>query len=165
MVLYESSAIRRYIDDALYPIAKVRAGGSIPLLNPLLDTTDSRHLFESSKQRARLDQIVSLAASQVFPALEFRIIKPRLAMEDNKADESTIEVGLEEGVEQGKSMLALLENFLKDNQAHKSEWFVGSQLSWADLYLYPILADLKSIPEVGDCLCQALSLFHAHTPA
>lgn len=149
LVLYESSAIRRYIDDALYPIAKLRSRDGVSLLNPFLDTTDSGHLFESAKKRARLDQIVSLTASQVFPALEFRIIKPRLAMEDNKADEGTIAVGIEEGVEQGKGVLALLENFLKDNQAGKSQWFIGDNLSWADLYVYPILADLKSIPEVS----------------
>lgn len=148
LVLYESSAIRRYIEDALYPIAKLRSGSDISLLSPHLETTDSRHLFESSKQRARMDQIVSLTATQVFPALEFRIIKPRLAMEDNKADESTIAVGLEEGVDQGKGVLALLENFLKDNASAKSEWFIGDGITWADLYVYPILADLKSIPEV-----------------
>ncbi|CAO1614857.1 unnamed protein product [Sympodiomycopsis kandeliae] len=152
LVLYESSAIRRYIDDALSPIARIRSGTQTPLLNPELELTDSSHLFESSRKRATLDQIISLANTQVFPSLQFRLIKPRLAMEENKADEATIKVGLEEGVQQGRSILALMESFLKENEAEKSEWFVGNRISWADLYLYPIFADLKSIPEGPEML-------------
>lgn len=91
-----------------------------------------------------------VASRSVFTALEARIIKVRQSLEQNKADEATIGVAVEEAMEGGQLVLDLLEGFIKENQqanGARGDWFVGDDLSWADLYVYPILADLKSIPE------------------
>lgn len=149
VILYESNAIRRYIDDALITIARTKKT-DLPDLNPHLDSTNSRNLLRSAALRASVDQVVSLASTTVFTALEGRVIKPRQSLESNGADDATIGVALEEGLEGARLVLKLLEDFFKDNQKNhgaKGEWFVGDSITWADLYVYPIFADLKSIPE------------------
>lgn len=163
-VLYESNAIRRYVDDALYLIARQRhahaqatgqahASSELAgLLTPPLDTTDSQRLLATSAQRATVDQIVSLASTTIFTALEARLIKPRQALEHNGADEATVSVAVEEGLDDAQRVLGLLEGFLSsdgEGGQRQGKWLVGDALSWADLYVYPILADLKSIPEVS----------------
>lgn len=90
-------------------------------------------------------------ARSVFTALEARIIKVRQGLEQNKADEGTITVAVDEAMEGGRLIVDLLEGFLKENLdtngARTADWFVGDSMSWADLYVYPILADLMSTPE------------------
>ncbi|CAO1632420.1 unnamed protein product [Parajaminaea phylloscopi] len=156
LVLYESNAIRRYIDDALIVVARAKQH-NIPDLNPALDTSNSRQLLKTASMRASVDQIVSVASTTVFTALEHRVIKPRQAMESNGADDATIGVALEEGLAGARLVMKLLEGFLSENKTvhgAKGDWFVGNSITWADLYVYPILADLKSIPEGSDLLSQ-----------
>lgn len=162
LVLYESNAIRRYIDDAIWSTASVKKPG-LPQLNPQLNVNDSRSLHKTAGLRANVDQIVSLASTTVFTALEGRIIKPRQSLEQNGADEGTIGVALEEAMGSGRLVVKLLEGFLRDNKevnGAKGDWFIGDAITWADLYLYPIFADLLSIPE-GPKLLQETPLLDA----
>lgn len=162
LVLYESNAIRRYIDEALIIVARAK-NPSVPDLNPSLDSSNSRQLLKTAALRASVDQLVSMASTVVFTALENRIVKPRQAMESNSADDATITVALEEAFQGARRILDLLEGFLKKNKELRdanADWFVGSSISWADLYVYPILADLKSIPE-GPTLFKEFPLLSA----
>lgn len=149
VVLYESAAVKSYLDDALAGIAAGRRlGNSSP--PPLTPPLDRAHLVSSAHARATVSQISSLAATSVFPALEPKLIKVRQAMEGNGADEESIKVALEEGMDGARSALHILEGFLEDNaKTHSSGplYFVGNTPTWADLYVYPILADLAATPE------------------
>lgn len=157
VILYESNAIRRWIDDVLTQIAHQKKGAdSKTSLTPPLDTTNSATLLATAQVRSTIDQIVSLLSTKIFSTLEGTLIKPRQAMEGNEADEATIKVALEEALDGGEGVLRLLEGFLRDNAKSQKkgdgtsiEWFAGDGISWADLYVYPVLADFKSVPEVS----------------
>jgi glutathione S-transferase len=141
VVLFESNAIRRYIDDLIAPIANKKRNTQVHL-TPLFDLED---ISRSAWRRAKVEQWISLASTALFQAIEFGVVKPRLAMEKNGADAETIHVALEEGIEKAYEKLAILESMIDEGQ----EFLCGSQVTWADCFVYPPLADFRAIKEVS----------------
>lgn len=140
VVLFESGAIRRYLDDLVAP--KVQRSSKLKSpLTPVLHSDDPT----SAVLRAKVDQWISLAATVIYPAVEFGVAKRRTAMEGNKADEATIQVALEDGVEQVYQKLDIIEKMMTTS----NQYLCGEHISWADLFLYPPLADLVAIKEVS----------------
>lgn len=120
--LFETAAIRRYIDGTL-----------------------SHSMMPSSPQQgARVELWVALAATQLFPAAEVGVIKPRLGMEEKGEAEDKITQELAEGVKKLREVLGKLESLIEGE-----EWLAGSSFTWADTFVYPPLADLLAIPEVS----------------
>lgn len=142
VVLFESNAIRRYIDDLIVPIAAHKKQKISVNLTPILDSND---ISRSAVKRAKVEQWISLASTVIFQAVEFGVVKPRLAMEKNGADNDTIYVALEENIEKAYQKLTILESKLEDGQ----EFLCDGHITWADCFLYPPLADLRSIKEVS----------------
>lgn len=142
VVLFESNAIRKYIDDLVFPLAQRKQFKFVSHLTPTLELHDIR----SAEKRARVEQWISIASTAIYPSVEFGVVKPRLAMEKNKADEASIQVALEEGVEKAYEKLTILEDMLKETSY---KFLTGSEITWADLFLYPPLADLRAIKEVS----------------
>ncbi|TKY90834.1 hypothetical protein EX895_000832 [Sporisorium graminicola] len=149
VTLYESNAIRRYIDEYLAPIAAHSPKGLRQLTPALLSsggTVDAATVI----LRARLDGFVSSFSQTIFPALEGGFIKPAAQMKKNGADIETINVALEPGLTRTHSLLEIVESQAKSHNSAKSAgWILGGEstdVTWADLFLFPILDDLRASP-------------------
>ncbi len=119
LMLYETAAIERYIDEAFD--------------GPSLQPSDPA-------ARARMTQIISLLDSYTYPCTVSALVIQRLVQPllGGTADESIVEAALPEV---DKSM-AELERLLGDQ-----EYLTGSALSLADLHLAPIFAYFAATPE------------------
>ncbi len=119
LMLYETAAIERYIDEAFD--------------GPSLQPSDPA-------ARARMTQIISLLDSYTYPCTVSALVIQRLVQPllGGTADESIVEAALPEV---DKSM-AELERLLGDQ-----EYLTGSALSLADLHLAPIFAYFIATPE------------------
>ena len=119
LMLYETAAIERYIDEAFD--------------GPSLQPSDPA-------ARARMTQSISLIDSYTYPSTVSALVIQRLVqpLMGGTADESIVEAALPEV---DKSM-AELERLLGDQ-----EYLTGSALSLADLHLAPIFAYFVNTPE------------------
>ncbi len=79
-----------------------------------------------------------------FPTVEFGVVKPRVqALDDGKAaNDAGVRAQIEEGVKKLKNYLGVIESLM----APKGFAF-GSKPTWADFFLYPLLADLRMVHE------------------
>jgi len=119
LMLYETQAIERYVDEAF----------DGPSLQP-----------STPADRARMTQIISIIDSYTYPRTVGDLVTQRLVqpMLGGTADESIIEAALPEV---DKSMREL-ERMLGDQ-----EYLAGRALSLADLHLAPIFAYFVDTPE------------------
>ena len=148
VTLYESNAIRRYIDEYLAPI--VQHGKGLRELTPPLKQAGGTVDPQAVILRARLDGFVSSFSQTLFPALEGGFIKPAAQMTKNGADLDTINVALEPGLTRTHALLEIVESQAKAHNKNAAQgWILGSgvnELTWADLFLFPILDDLRASP-------------------
>ena len=128
--LYETGAITRYIDEAFE--------------GPALQPTDVR-------ERARCNQLVSMADNYVYPQLVWgvyveRVSKPRRGEATNESKFMTA--------------LAAAEICLKAMADIKGDapWLAGSRLTLADLYAAPMFAYFLKAEEGRDMLRKQRSL-------
>ncbi|SJX60659.1 uncharacterized protein SRS1_11887 [Sporisorium reilianum f. sp. reilianum] len=146
VTLYESNAIRRYIDEYLAPIA----GRGVRALTPALSVSGGTVDAGAVILRARLDGFVSSFSQTIFPALEGGFIKPAAQMKRNGADADTITVALEPGLTRIHTLLEIVESQAKaHSSSQKPGWILGGEstdVTWADLFLFPILDDLRASP-------------------
>jgi glutathione S-transferase len=78
-----------------------------------------------------------------FPALEGAVIKPYVKLvDDPERKEDPPFNSQDEGVVKAKEFLDIIEYRMVSG----SKFAFGDGPTWADFYLYPILADLRSIP-------------------
>ncbi|CDU23233.1 uncharacterized protein SPSC_01862 [Sporisorium scitamineum] len=150
VTLYESNAIRRYIDEYLAPIAAHSSKG-LRQLTPTLRSSGGTVDATSVILRARLDGFVSSFSQTIFPALEGGFIKPAAQMKKNGADIETINVALEPGLARIHTLLEIVESQAKSHNksTNGAGWIMGgdsSDVTWADLFLFPILDDLRAGP-------------------
>ncbi|KAG2142956.1 hypothetical protein DEU56DRAFT_884471 [Suillus clintonianus] len=88
-------------------------------------------------------EFVSLAGAHGFPAVEKGVVKPRVAATDaGKLTDSEVREQIKPAVAHLRKLLGKMEELMADDG-----YVFGSQLSWADFFLFPLLADLKAIPE------------------
>lgn len=157
VTLHESNAIRRYIDEYLAPIAasSPKAGThNLQYLTPQPASRSASGLDQATIiDRARVDGFVSTFSQTIFPALEHAFIKPAGTMQNNGADKQTILVALDQSVQRVHSLLQIVEEQASSSSSASGKdgpWIAGGdQLTWADLFLYPILDDLRVSP-LGD---------------
>lgn len=93
----------------------------------------------------RIDELVSFAATHLFPAIEHGVVKKRLALLDaGEPNEATIDAAVKEGMGQLRPVLKCLEQML---EAGGGPYAVGLSITAADLFLWPPVADLLAIKE------------------
>ncbi|KAH7923315.1 hypothetical protein BV22DRAFT_593531 [Leucogyrophana mollusca] len=132
--LRESQAIARYIDRvAPEPSLHISPG-------------DGGAVIEE-----QMWEFVSFAGAHGFPAVEKGVVKPRVAGNDaGKLSDAQIREEIKPGVEKLQKFLAEMEAVMAPDG-----FVYGEKLSWADFFLYPLLADLRAIPE-GELLSSRL---------
>lgn len=132
--LRETMAIARFIDRVA------------PEPNLLITPGHGKALIEE-----QMWEFVSLAGAHGFPAVEKGVVKPRVAATDaGKFTDSEIREQIKPGVEHLQKVLHKMEELMADDG-----YVFGSKLSWADFFLFPLLADLKATPE-GELLSPRL---------
>lgn len=124
--LRESVSIARYIDKiAPEPSLHISPG-------------DGKAIIEE-----QMWEFVSLAGAHGFPAVEKGVVKPRVAATDaGQLTDSAIREQIKPAVEHLRRLLGKIEELMAEEG-----YVFGSKLSWADFFLFPLLADLKAIPE------------------
>ncbi|KAJ1941397.1 hypothetical protein GGF37_003570 [Kickxella alabastrina] len=135
LVINETPAIRMYID---HTFAQNTSNSQHPL-TPIDD-------FKSAMNVAMW---VSIASDYAFKDLILSLCKKRAALEGENTDEEKIKLELEKPAETARLTLRRLQSvFSRTNGGWEGKGFiVGDSISWADLFLYPIFADLCSVPE------------------
>jgi len=123
--LRESQAIVRYID-------RVRPEPTLHIADGAAHAVLAEQMWE----------FVGFAGAHGFPAVEIGVVKPRLAATDAHQSESDIQTLLAPGVSSLQSFLATIEEHMAPEG-----YVFGTQLTWADFFLYPLLADLSAVPE------------------
>lgn len=118
-LLYETGAIARYVDEAFE--------------GPRLQASDAR-------QRARTNQLISIADNYVYPDLVWGVYVERVskALRGEPADEGKLATSLV------KARLCL--DAVSKLQA-KNEWLAGEQLTLADLWFAPMIDYFLMAPE------------------
>ncbi|KAF8322141.1 hypothetical protein DL93DRAFT_2071924 [Clavulina sp. PMI_390] len=123
--LRESTAIVRYID-------RIAPG------HPILHLSEANDMLPE-----KMWEFVSLVQSNAYPILEVKMIKIRVKHTD-EGKLSAAEIGdlLSDAVAEARVYIAKIEPLMA------SGGFVfGKTLTWADYFLYPLLADLEATPE------------------
>ncbi|KII83934.1 hypothetical protein PLICRDRAFT_118594 [Plicaturopsis crispa FD-325 SS-3] len=134
VALCETQAIVRYLDRiAPEPSLQIADGdGGAPLAE-------------------KMWEFVSLTASFGFPAVEVGVVKKRVAATDEGVlSDAEIRGQIQDGVAELKNFLAVAESLMAPEG-----YVFGEKLSWADFYLFPLLADLQAIPE-GEVLSERM---------
>ncbi|KAG8748200.1 hypothetical protein FRC12_013892 [Ceratobasidium sp. 428] len=116
--LRESQAIARYLDRIAPSPSLVQVDLKLP---------------------ERLWELVSIIASTGFKAIEVQVVKPRVKSIDEGHQPAKHSGGARD-----------LRNFfdtLNELRQDRGPFLLGSQPSWADLFLYPLVADLLATPD------------------
>lgn len=70
-------------------------------------------------------------------------MKPRVqALDDGRPSDAEVRIQIKEGVEKLRHYLGVIETLMAPEG-----YAYGSRPSWADFFLYPLLADLRTVPE------------------
>lgn len=71
------------------------------------------------------------------------MVKPRVqALDDGHPSDAEVRANIKEGVEKLRNYLRVIQSLMAPEG-----YAYGSRPSWADFFLYPLLADLRMVPE------------------
>ncbi|WFC98005.1 hypothetical protein MYAM1_000726 [Malassezia yamatoensis] len=145
VALFEPLAIARYLDEVL---GGSDANNKIQLFPPTVETHDRNHL-ENALRRVEIDQISSFVMLHVKKTVEDRYVKPFFALRNNGASRQDIDVALDESRGAAETILIQLERIISNTQEQlklnfAQTEFIFNEISWADVFLFPILRDLKA---------------------
>ncbi|KAJ1723578.1 hypothetical protein LPJ53_002101 [Coemansia erecta] len=121
-VINETSAIRLYIDH----------------------TFDSRLTPSDFQSLMSVAMWISIASDYVFQDLNLGLCKKRYALEAKGTTEDEIQRALEQPIDHAREVLGNLDGVFEKTS---KGFVVGGSLTWADLFLFPIFADLCALPE------------------
>lgn len=80
-----------------------------------------------------------------FPIIEGGVVKPRVkALDEGKLSDQEVREQIKIGVVKLKQYLTLVESLMVTST---EGYLFGQQPTWADFFLFPILADLRTMPE------------------
>ncbi|ORX49806.1 hypothetical protein DM01DRAFT_1337947 [Hesseltinella vesiculosa] len=96
------------------------------------------------EQQMKMTLLISILQDQLFPHVILGVTKVRLFAEKKGTPEAEIVKRLEQPLEKAEKIITYLESLVADT---RTQFLCGDQVSWADLYLYPCMDDLFSLPE------------------
>ena len=79
-----------------------------------------------------------------FPIVERGIVKPRIKAEEGKLGDEEVRKQIKAAVVQLKEYLTRVESLMAPST---DGYLFGEKPTWADFYLFPLLADLRTVPE------------------
>jgi glutathione S-transferase len=120
-VIFESSAIRDYIDAVF----------------------DARLTPTDLETRLKVQQMISVLSDYVFHHVVFGVAKPREKYESENKPENEIVALLEKPLKKAGKIIGAVDDMVST----QGPFLCGSQLTWADYFVYPAMADLYSLPE------------------
>lgn len=88
--------------------------------------------------------LINLVWSAGFPIVERGIVKPRIKAEEGKLGDEEVRKQIKAGVVQLKEYLTFVESLMAPST---DGYLFGEKPTWADFYLFPLLADLRTVPE------------------
>lgn len=106
-------------------------------------------------KRLQMDQIISALGDYVFHKIIFGVAKPRAYYEEKNKTEEEIAKLLEKPLKTSASILKAFDTII----SQEGPFLCGEQLTWADYFVYPVMADLYSLPERDFFKQQAPTLF------
>ncbi|KAJ2696337.1 hypothetical protein FB645_006230 [Coemansia sp. IMI 203386] len=131
-VINETLAIRQYIDGTF------KTPDKLPALSPEND-------FQKIMSMVTW---ISVSSDYVFRDLNLSMCKKRYALEAEGKSEEEIQEIMKEPIEHAREVLSKLEIMFKRTSGCNGDGFVvGNTLTWADLFLFPIFADICALPE------------------
>ncbi|KAI8342418.1 hypothetical protein BC941DRAFT_412719 [Chlamydoabsidia padenii] len=145
--LPHSRELQPYTPFGKIPVLLV-PGRSKPMIESLvirtyIDATYSSDLTPNDlESQLDVNYWISVVGDHVFKNLIFGIVKPREYFEKKGLSEQAIQDKLKPAMTLALHTLTNL-----DKDATKGPFLCGDRLTWADLYLYPPMADLFSQPE------------------
>ncbi|KAG1468429.1 hypothetical protein G6F56_003833 [Rhizopus delemar] len=120
--IFETMAITNYIDATF----------SSDLTPQDLDT------------KIKMSQIISILSDYVFHHIIFNVCKRRDTYEQQGKNEEEIAVLLKNHLKKATDIIRALDNLIPFDG---TKFLCGDQLTWADYFFYPTLADMYAIPE------------------
>jgi glutathione S-transferase len=129
--LIETLSMKRYIDHLQQSSQSQNQSLTLSTLNDQL----------------LIDQWISIASDYAFSELIIAVSKPRQSMESQGKSEEEITNNLKSQIERARVVLSAIENHLASSASVGKSWLCGSSITWADLFMFPIFADLASLPE------------------
>ncbi|KAI8981957.1 hypothetical protein BDF20DRAFT_905673 [Mycotypha africana] len=123
LIIFESAAIRDYIDSVF----------------------DATLTPKDLTTRIKMDELISILCDYIFHHVIFGVAKPRMDYEQQGKTEPEIQNLLSKPLRKAGKLIEAMDNRLSDS----SNFLCGDQLTWADYFVYPVMADLYAIPEAG----------------
>lgn len=120
-VIFETSAIRDYIDTTI---------------NNALTPQDLN-------TRLKMDQLISVLCDYIFHHIVFGVAKPRENYEKQGKAESEIGELLKKPLKQAGKIIGAVDGLIDKS----GPFLCGHEITWADYFVYPAIADLFSLPE------------------
>ncbi|PKI83275.1 hypothetical protein MVES1_003104 [Malassezia vespertilionis] len=146
VALYEVLAISRYIDEILSE--QESNDPSVRSLLPRLPQSHTRSYADKALTRVEIEQMCAVIIHRVQTVVEDEYVKPYFALRNNGASAADIEAGLGEGLQAAEGVLMLLEAVINQSQKHLNiagaDYMFGSNVTWSDIFLFPILRDFKA---------------------
>ena len=114
-------------------------------------------------QRVEILQLTAVVIERLQKTIGDHYLLPFFALLNNGASDSDIQVALNDRITPVVDSLILFEKTVKDLHAKSNvingQYIVGDRISWADVFLFPILRDLKATKPAnvlhggeGDCV-------------
>lgn len=81
-----------------------------------------------------------------FPIVEVGVVKPRIqALDEGKLSDNEVREQIKAGAVKLKEYLKLVESLM--DTTNTEGYLFGDKPTWADFFLFPLLADLRMVPE------------------
>ncbi|WFD35626.1 hypothetical protein MCUN1_002484 [Malassezia cuniculi] len=150
VTLFEPLSIVNYIDEFLAPAAGVSSENA--LIPSLPDVSDASYATAILK-RVEIFQLTAVVIERLQRTIGDHYVLPYFALRNNGATEADIQTALGNRVDKVVDSLILFEKTIKDLHAKSSvidgQFIVGDRLSWADIFLFPILRDLRATNQIS----------------
>ncbi|CAO3642512.1 unnamed protein product [Mucor hiemalis] len=120
-----------------------------------IDTTFEFDLTPKDLEtRLKVDQMISVLCDYIFHHVVFGVAKPREQFESEKKTEDEISKLLQKKLEKAGKILSAVDSMVV------GPFLCGDNVTWADYFVYPAMADLFALPE-GKYLSEKAPKLHS----